>query len=110
MSEQEQTNEEIVEILQNRLRRARIRAGLNEEQVAAELGVVRQYYNDVERGLRTPSARLLAKCAALYGVSVDYLIHGNGEGAKSKRVCTKRNRSCFRLSDKNKSEGKDEEK
>lgn len=49
------------------LRRTRT---LNQQQVAAVLGISQQHYSKIERGLMPASAGVKARLAALLGVSV----------------------------------------
>lgn len=64
------------EAVGKRLVEARVKAGLSQCAAARELGCSPKPVCDVEAGRRTPTARLLAKMARLYGVTIDALIFG----------------------------------
>jgi len=56
------------------LKDSRVRCGLSQGDVAKQLGYTTpQYVSNWERGLATPSSRVLYKLAALYQVSADEL-------------------------------------
>ena len=48
--------------------------GLQQKEVALEVGVDQSNYNKIENGKREPSVYILKKLADLFGVSVDYII------------------------------------
>ncbi len=64
---------EFVMTVGERLAFARKRAGLNQAQMAAELGVVRQTISEYERGTSEPPIRRLVAIADLADVSLDWL-------------------------------------
>src|SRR5688500_13264609 len=66
--------------LANRLRAARANAGLNQEAVAAKLGVPRPTISQIEAGIRSVSSLELAKLARLYNRPVESLL---AEGPES---------------------------
>lgn len=61
-------------IIQERLRSLRAIAGKNQDAVAEECGISRIALARYEGGQRIPKSNILAKLAAYYGVSVDYLM------------------------------------
>lgn len=64
----------------NRLRAARDRLGLSRERVARVLDCNARTLSRWERGDFEPSVSVIAKLAALYGVSAHYLITGEENG------------------------------
>ena len=58
----------------NRLRKARKRAGLTQEEVAKELDVTRSVIARYESELNDPPTENIVKLAEMYGVSADYLL------------------------------------
>lgn len=61
-------------MIENRLRRARETAGLSIGQAATRLGVMREALERIEDPTREPPADGVVEMAALYGVSVEWLI------------------------------------
>lgn len=61
-------------IIQERLRLLRSQSGKNQDIVAEECGISRIALARYEGGARVPQASILAKLAAYYNVSVDYLM------------------------------------
>lgn len=59
-----------------RIRRARLRAGISQQEVADAIGVGVTSVSRWEVGTRVPSAVRLAKLARVLGVSVDFLLDG----------------------------------
>lgn len=57
-----------------RLRAARLRCGLQQIDLAAQLGVAKSLPGQWERGQRTPSVDVLKRLARLLGVSADWLL------------------------------------
>lgn len=53
---------------------ARTKSGISQEKAAAELGVTGAAVSMWETGKTQPRASLLAKIAALYGVTIDELL------------------------------------
>jgi transcriptional regulator with XRE-family HTH domain len=49
--------------------------GLQQKQVAVEVGIDQSNYNKIENGKREPSVDLLNKLANLFGVSVDDILN-----------------------------------
>jgi len=62
-----------------RLRAAREQAGLSQGQVAAKLGMQRPTISEIEAGRRKVTAEEAGTFAALYDVSVAWLINGHEE-------------------------------
>lgn len=58
----------------NRIKEARIAAGLSQKYVATTLGVSGPSVSNWESGKTTPTTENLASLSALFGVSVDYLL------------------------------------
>ena len=65
-----------------RLRQLRNLRAIKQEELAAAVGCDRSMISKIEKG-KDPGRALLVRLAEFYGVSVDWLIHGNGtaEGA-----------------------------
>lgn len=53
-----------------RLRDLRKRAGLSQEELAHEAGLDRTYVSGIERGVRNPSLRNIARLAGALGIHV----------------------------------------
>ena len=51
--------------------------GLQQKEVAVEVGIDQSNYSKIENGRREPSVTVLKKLADLFGVSVDYIIEPN---------------------------------
>lgn len=64
----------MIEDLDLRLKHARNNKRLSQKQVSELLNVHRATVSSYERAGNTPSPEMLMKFAALYGVSVDYLL------------------------------------
>jgi transcriptional regulator with XRE-family HTH domain len=62
----------------SRLRDARKRAGLSQEEVAKRLGIRRPSISEIERGRREVKVGELYAMAELYGVPAEFLAHGKG--------------------------------
>lgn len=60
--------------LGKRLREARTRKGLTQEDAAKHLGITFQALSNYERDIRDPDTDLLKNIADLYGVTTDYLL------------------------------------
>ena len=65
-----------------RLQEVRRRAGLTQEQFAAELNVSRQAVSKWERGICCPDIALLDEIADLFGMSIDMFLRGATAGAQ----------------------------
>ena len=64
---------ELVMTVPERLQFARKRAGLDQVEMARELGVTRQTISEYERGVSEPPIRRLVKIAELANVSLDWM-------------------------------------
>ncbi len=64
-----------------RLRDARVRRGMTQDDLAASSGLHRTYVGGVERGERNPSLANIARLAKAVGVSVGELTSGIEEAA-----------------------------
>lgn len=62
------------EVLPSRLKEARIKNGLTQEEVAKELKVTHATIGNYENGKREPDIEMLGKLAVFYEISVDYLL------------------------------------
>ncbi len=60
-----------------RIKELRIEMHLSQEYVAKYLGVNRSTYTLMEKGDRRITAEDISKLSFLYGVSADYIVHGN---------------------------------
>lgn len=67
------------EVLGERLREARKRAGLSQEEVASELEVPRSAVSKIERGQQSVDSIQLRRLSDLYGVSLDSLLEPEEE-------------------------------
>ena len=63
-----------VYILGTRLKQLRESQGLSQEQLARYLGLTRSAISSYENNLSEPSADVFIKLAALYHVTVDYIL------------------------------------
>ena len=61
------------------LKKLRETLGKSQAQVANDLGVTRQCYNNYELGNRQPDYEALAKIAQYFNVTVDYLLGNETE-------------------------------
>ena len=59
-----------------RLRQARIEAGLNQRELGERLNVSDSYITNLEKGLRNINQLRLAEITKVLGCSADYLLHG----------------------------------
>jgi transcriptional regulator with XRE-family HTH domain len=57
------------------IKKLRKEKGLQQKQIAIELGIDQSNYNKIENGKREPSLDLLNKLAGMFGVSVDELLN-----------------------------------
>lgn len=60
----------------DRLRELRLRGHYSQEEVARQIGITRSAYSHYEINNRQPVYETLMKLAALFGVSLDYIIGG----------------------------------
>ena len=68
------------------LREARVREELAQEELARKSSVHRTYVSQIERGLKSPSLRTMAKLADAVGVTLDELVRLALEGMANKRA------------------------
>ena len=66
-------NENVKEILANRLLSLREESELPRQKVADDLGISRNSLEYYEKGKRTPDVGMIVRLAEYYGVTVDYL-------------------------------------
>lgn len=71
--------------------------GLQQKQIAIELGIDQSNYNKIENGKREPSIDLLNKLAGLFGVSVDDILNPGKELPKEVTVEDKTTMEQLRL-------------
>lgn len=71
--------------------------GLQQKQIAIELGIDQSNYNKIENGKREPSLDLLNKLAGLFGVSVDDILNPGKELPKEVTVEDKTTMEQLRL-------------
>ena len=57
-----------------RLRELRVRAGVNQMDLAEELGMQQNQYSRYERGERELPMHLFVRLAKFYNVSLDYMV------------------------------------
>ena len=63
----------------NRLARLRKEKGLSQEELAEKINVSRQAVSKWERGEACPDTENLVELSQLYGVSIDFILKGDGE-------------------------------
>jgi len=63
--------------LGGRIKDFRKRQGLNQREFAKRLGYSYGYIADLERGRQKPSREFLEKLRHIFGISGDYILHGN---------------------------------
>jgi transcriptional regulator with XRE-family HTH domain len=87
--------------LPERLRDARVAAGLSQGQVAKKLNMHRPTVTEIEAGRRKVSTEELRDFADLYGVSKDWLVDGidNSESSDARIVLAARELSKMSDSD-----------
>ncbi len=67
--------------LNERIRLARKRTGLTQEQLAEKIGIAFQTLNKYEKGHRLPDAEVLRQIAIITGVDAGWLLTGEEESA-----------------------------
>jgi transcriptional regulator with XRE-family HTH domain len=72
--------------LAENIKKLREEKGFLQKQVAAEIGLKPAHYNKIEKGLVEPSVEILDKLAKFYGISIDQLVHLEGEIPKEVTV------------------------
>ena len=65
--------------LAENIKKIREEKGLLQKQVAAEIGLKPAHYNKIEKGLVEPSVEILDSLAKFYGISIDRLVHFEGD-------------------------------
>jgi transcriptional regulator with XRE-family HTH domain len=65
--------------LGNTIKRIREQKGLLQKQVAAQLKIGQTNYNKLENGNREPSVKELQQLATLFGMTVDQILHFEGD-------------------------------
>lgn len=71
-------------LLAHKLKALRKNQNMNQDDVAAELGIARQTYSNYETGKRVPNSETLSKIADLYHISVVELLSPAVTGADPK--------------------------
>lgn len=61
-----------------RLKQLRLRAGLTQQELAAELGVRLATLSDWERNDGSPALSHVVRAAEFFGVSIEWLVRGRG--------------------------------
>jgi transcriptional regulator with XRE-family HTH domain len=79
------------------IKKLRKEKGLQQKQMALELGIDQSNYNKIENGKREPSLDLLNKLAGLFGVSVDDILNPDKELPKEVTVEDKTTTEQVRL-------------
>lgn len=69
-----------------RLKEARKRSAMTQQQVADSLGISRSSYTNIENGKRDPDTRTLRRLADLFEVSADYLLGLTDEPAPAQEL------------------------
>jgi transcriptional regulator with XRE-family HTH domain len=72
--------------LGQRLRKARIAAGLSQEDVGDGLGVTRSAISQWEKEQTTPGSDKLVAAAEMLGVDIEWLRHGVGRGPRKVKL------------------------
>lgn len=72
--------------LNQRLRRLRASSGLTQEQVSEKLDIKRSTYAKYETGENEPDAGTLARLAAIFETTTDFLIMGRRPGANDEQA------------------------
>jgi transcriptional regulator with XRE-family HTH domain len=68
------------------LRAIREHKGLQQKQVALEIGIGTTNYNRVENGQREASVEVLDKLANYYGITIDEIVHYNNKKLPPKEI------------------------
>lgn len=66
-----------------RLKEARNRCGVTQEQLAEKVGIGTTYISDIERGAKFPSLSLFIRIIDALGISSDYVLRGEIEAGKN---------------------------
>lgn len=65
-----------------RIKEARLKSNLTQEQLAEKLGIGPTYICDIERGAKFPSFGLFINIVDVLNVSADYILRGEVESGK----------------------------
>ena len=65
--------------LAENIKKIREQKGLLQKQVAAEIGLKPAHYNKIEKGLVEPSVVIIDKLSQLYSISIDQIVHLEGD-------------------------------
>lgn len=65
--------------LAENIKKVREQKGMLQKQVAAEIGLKPAHYNKIEKGLVEPSVVIIDKLSQLYGLTIDQIVHLEGE-------------------------------
>lgn len=60
-------------MLKENIKKARLKAGLTQKEVAEKMGIQQPNYGQWERGIRKPKLETLEKLAEIFGTTVDAL-------------------------------------
>jgi transcriptional regulator with XRE-family HTH domain len=71
------------------IKKFREERGMLQKQVAAEIGLNPAHYNKIEKGMVEPSIEVLDKLAKLFGVTIDQIVHYEGNIPKEVTVTDK---------------------
>ncbi len=71
------------ELLGGQIKRIRKEKGLTQEKLSETVGITPNYLGEIERGVKTPCADVLARLAEALDVSVDYLLRNGVESGKN---------------------------
>ena len=63
--------------MKNKVQELRKQKGLNQEELAEELGVVADYVSMIERGARSPGFALAKKIADFFDMTIDEVFFDN---------------------------------
>lgn len=61
-------------MLGKRIREARIKVKLTQEQLSEKAGITLYYLGEIERGVKSPSLKIFVSIAEALGVSTDFLL------------------------------------
>ena len=64
------------------LKKLREEKGMLQKQIAAEIGLKPAHYNKIEKGIIEASVEILDKLAKFYGLSIDQIVHLEGDVPK----------------------------
>ncbi|MBO5747226.1 MAG: helix-turn-helix transcriptional regulator [Clostridia bacterium] len=71
------------ELLGSQIKHIRKEKGLTQEKLSETVGITPNYLGEIERGVKTPGADVLARLAEALDVSVDYLLRNEVESGKN---------------------------